>query len=52
MDEKGTVTYTFELKDLSYADLFDVYQEMRDFVAFLLKEKENAQVVTDEGEAA
>lgn len=47
MDEKGKVTYTFELKDLSYSDLYAVYIEMVNFLKYLNVEKNNAQVVKD-----
>ena len=50
MDEKGDMTYTFELKDLSYKELFDVYRSMDEFVSFLIKSRDNAEVVKDEEE--
>lgn len=52
MNNKGTVTYTFELKDLSYSDLFEVYKEMIDFVAFLTKSRDSAEVIKEEKEGA
>lgn len=48
MNEKGDMTYTFELKDLSYKELFDVYRSMDEFVSFLIKSRDNAEVVKDE----
>lgn len=48
MNEKGNMTYTFELKDLSYKELFDVYRSMDEFVSFLIKSRDNAEVVKDE----
>ncbi len=48
MNEKGDMTYTFELKDLSYKELFDVYKSMDEFVSFLIKSRDNAEVVKDE----
>ena len=48
MNEKGDVTYTFELKDLSYKELFAVYRSMDEFVSFLIKSRDNAEVVKDE----
>ncbi len=48
MDNEGTVSYTFELKDLSYNDLFEVYKSMTEFVLFLKKSKDGAEVVKDE----
>ena len=50
MNEKGDMTYTFELKDLSYKELFDVYRSMDEFVSFLIKSTDNAEVVKDEEE--
>lgn len=50
MNEKGDMTYTFELKDLSYKELFDVYRSMDEFVSFLIKSRDNAEVVKDEEE--
>ena len=48
MNEKGDMTYTFELKDLSYKELFAVYRSMDEFVSFLIKSRDNAEVVKDE----
>ena len=48
MNEKGDVTYTFELKDLSYKELFDVYKSIDEFVTFLIKSRDNAEVVKEE----
>ena len=50
MNDKGDTSYTFELKDLNYNDLCDVYKSMVDFVAFLKKSKDGAEVVKDENE--
>lgn len=50
MNEKGDMTYTFELKDLSYKELFAVYRSMDEFVSFLIKSRDNAEVVKDEEE--
>lgn len=47
MNNEGNV-YTFELKDLTYKDLYDTYLEMMDFVSFLIKAKDSAEVVKDE----
>ncbi len=48
MNEKGEMTYTFELKDLSYKELFDVYKSLDEFISFLIKSRDNAEVVKDE----
>lgn len=48
MNEKGDMTYTFELKDLSYKELFAVYRSMDEFISFLIKSRDNAEVVKDE----
>ena len=50
MNEKGDTTYSFELKDLSYKELFEVYSMMDEFITFLTKSRENAEVVPDEEE--
>lgn len=48
MNEKGDMTYTFELKDLSYKELFAVYKTIDEFVSFLIKSRDNAEVVKEE----
>ena len=50
MDEKGEITYSFELKDLSYKELCDVYKSMSSFITFLRKSKDDAEVVSDNEE--
>lgn len=50
MNEKGDTTYSFELKDLSYKELFEVYKSMGEFISFLTKSRDNAEVVADEEE--
>ena len=48
MDNKGKVTYKFELKDLTYLELYEVYKEMIEFVSFLTKTRDTAEVVKEE----
>ena len=50
MSRQDEVTYTFELKDLSYSDLYMVYKEMVDFVAYIKKNMETATVIKEENE--
>ena len=48
MSNQDVVTYTFELKDLSYSDLYIVYKEMIDFIALMKKNYDTAEVVKEE----
>lgn len=50
MSSQDSVTYTFELKDLSYLDLYTVYKEMTEFITFLQKSKDSAEVIKEEKE--
>lgn len=50
MSENGDTTYSFELKDLSYRELYDVYSLMCEFISFLTKSRDNAEVIPDEEE--
>jgi hypothetical protein len=49
MEEQTENKYTFELKDLSYNDLMNVYNNMITFVKFLKKEEETAEIEKDSG---
>ena len=52
MSSQDVVTYTFELKDLSYSDLYIVYKEMLEFLTLMKKNMDNAAVIKEEnGEA-
>ena len=50
MSSQDTVTYTFELKDLSYSDLYEIYIEMNDFITLMKKNRDSAEVIKDEKE--
>jgi len=50
MSSQDSVTYTFELKDLSYSDLYTVYKDMIDFMTFLKKSKDSAEVIKEDKE--
>lgn len=52
MSNSEVVTYTFELKDLNYNDLYTTYTEMVDFLNFLTKNMESAEVVKEENEGS
>ena len=52
MDNKGKVTYKFELKDLTYLELYEVYKEMIEFVSFLTKTRDTEEVVKEEKEGS
>lgn len=50
MNENGQDSYTFELKDLNYNDLYSVYNSMNDFIIFLTKARDSVELVKEEKE--
>jgi len=49
MNEKNT-EMTFELSDLSYAELIDTYVEINDFIDYLSKLEHEINLSINEGE--